>query len=268
MSSEKILFDSASGEVKKKFYILMSYDPFSALKQCLIAIPNFGSHSELDYLVSNSQQLIQELLASVQICGGNANSGHSVHSDQMLYSPKLIIYADLIHYEKQNIIDQFGKSGNLIDLYIESEMLNSVFISYGGPDEEIAHSINQYLISQNVKTWFFPDDALPGQKLHRVMSEGVLKHDRVILICSESSLQRPGVLNELERVLEREAKEGGSEILIPIAIDDYVFQDWAPARSDIAEQVRSRVICVFPKVATETEPFEIAAAKLLKALKR
>jgi hypothetical protein len=74
------------------------------------------------------------------------------------------------------------------------------------------------------------------------MHEAVNSHDRVLLLCSKESLGRPGVLNEIERVLEREAKEGGSDILIPVALDDYVFQDWASSRPDIAEQVRSRVI--------------------------
>jgi hypothetical protein len=49
-------------------------------------------------------------------------------------------------------------------------------------------------------------------------------------------------LNEIERVLEREAKEGGADILIPITLDNFVYGDWAPARADIADQVRSRVI--------------------------
>jgi hypothetical protein len=150
----------------------------------------------------------------------------------------------------------------------EPETHSSVFISYGGPDKHIAHAINDYLVAHGVKTWFFPDNALPGQKLHRVMSEGVAKHERVLLICSESSLSRTGVQNELERVLEREAREGGSEILIPVSIDKYVFSEWAPERRDLVDQVRSRVIAQFPASADRTDEFNIAAAKLLKALRK
>jgi hypothetical protein len=83
---------------------------------------------------------------------------------------------------------------------------------------------------------------LPGQKLHRVMHEQINNHDRVLLVCSEHSLSRLGVLNEIERVLEREAREGGKEILIPITLDDHVYQDWAQDRPDLAQQIRSRVI--------------------------
>lgn len=262
------LVDRATGTFEKPIHLLIAYDTDAAIKQSLIAIPNLGSHDEIGGLIRDLPKLIDELKSSVWMEGGNALTGHLVGADQMLNSPKLIIYTDALHCQRSSVIDTFGRAGNLIDLIHESEMHSSVFISYGGMDEEIARSINRYLVSHSVTTWFFPEDALPGQKLHRVMSYGVSKHDRVILICSESSLQRLGVQNELERVLERESREGGSEILIPVTIDRYVFDDWKPARSDLADQVRSRVIATFPASASDVDPFNAAAEKLLKALKR
>lgn len=56
------------------------------------------------------------------------------------------------------------------------------------------------------------------------MREGINKHDRMILICSKHSLDRPGVLNEIEEVLAREAREGGTAYLIRIRLDDYLFR--------------------------------------------
>src|SRR5690606_26194757 len=85
-------------------------------------------------------------------------------------------------------------------------------------------------------------------------------YDRVILLCSKSSLSRNGVLNEIERVLAREAKEGGSSVLIPIAIDDHVFEDWSPAKADIATQIREIII--------ETVDKDIDAAKTRKVLNK
>lgn len=35
------------------------------------------------------------------------------------------------------------------------------------------------------------------------MSDGVSEHDKVLLLCSKNPLERPGLLNELERVFER-----------------------------------------------------------------
>nr|WP_229262012.1 toll/interleukin-1 receptor domain-containing protein [Duganella guangzhouensis] len=141
-------------------------------------------------------------------------------------------------------------------------MYDTLFISYGGPDEKAAASINSYLASHGVKTWFFPKDSVPGEKLHRTMSEGINSHARVLLLCSQHSLVRPGVLNEIERVLEREAREGGGTILIPVALDDFVYQDWAPKRPDLAIQVRDRVI---PKL-TRDKAGEIDVTSLDRVL--
>jgi hypothetical protein len=77
-------------------------------------------------------------------------------------------------------------------------------------------------------------------------------------------LLRNGVLNEIERVLEREAKEGGSSVLVPIALDDFVFTEWAPSRPDLASQVRTRVILKLDATADEYS-FEDQMKKMLSA---
>lgn len=142
----------------------------------------------------------------------------------------------------------------------------SVFVSYGGPDEEIAARIVHALTKKGVKTWFFPRDAVPGEKLHRTMFNAVNEHDRILLVCSRASLDRPGVLNELERVLERESREGGSSRLLPITLDKYVFSDWAPSRPDLAQQLRDRVICDFNEAAREGWTFHEKIDLLVKAI--
>ncbi len=144
----------------------------------------------------------------------------------------------------------------------------TVFISYGGPDEATASRINDALNARGVETWFFPDDAIPGDKLHRVMYEGVNRHDRVLLLCSEHSLMRSGVMNELERVLEREAKEGGRGILLPVSIDDFVFSDRNFPRADMLAQIRSRVIADLRSSLSSVEEFEEGMEKIIKALEK
>lgn len=118
----------------------------------------------------------------------------------------------------------------------------SVAISFGVLDSKVATQLNDFLVQNGVNTWFYPEDSVPGAKLHRMMSDMINEADKVILLCSRTSLHRNGVLNELERTLEREAKEGGSAILIPIALDEYVFEEWVPEKRDLADQLRSRNI--------------------------
>ncbi|MEI9948663.1 MAG: toll/interleukin-1 receptor domain-containing protein [Pseudomonadota bacterium] len=146
-------------------------------------------------------------------------------------------------------------------------MFQSTFISYGGPDEAFARKLNDALERRGVTTFFFKEDAPAGEKLHRVMRKGVNEHDRVILVCSESSLQRRGLLNELEETLARESRDGGRAYLLPIRLDDYVINGWKPADPDVAQAVRDRVIADFREHGNPGQ-FEAEVSKLIAVLKR
>jgi hypothetical protein len=140
--------------------------------------------------------------------------------------------------------------------------LQSTFITHGGPDEAFAEKLNQALLDRGVKTFLFKKDAEPGARLSRVMHEGVREHDRVILICSRASLDRPGVLNEIQQTLNREAADGGAEYLLPIRLDDYVFKDWAPMNRQLSAEVRDRVMADF----TDPNAFMEGVERLVRAL--
>lgn len=151
-------------------------------------------------------------------------------------------------------------------------LMQSCFISYGGPDEAFAEHLHHALQAKGVRTFFFPVHAKPGQKLHRTMKNGVNEHDRVILVCSEHSLVRPGVLNEIEETLTREARQGGYECLIPIALDRFVFSDaWGVDRPDIRQAIRDRVIADFSNVwdgEVIGEKFPAQLGRLVQALRK
>ncbi|WP_437339493.1 toll/interleukin-1 receptor domain-containing protein [Sorangium sp. So ce394] len=119
-----------------------------------------------------------------------------------------------------------------------------------------------------VTTFFFPEHAEPGEKLHRMMRKGVNEHDRVILICSRHSLDRKGVLNELEEILTREARDGGASYLIPIRLDDYVFTGWKPTNADVAQAVRDRVVADFEGANEDDAKFQAGLQKLIRALRK
>lgn len=142
----------------------------------------------------------------------------------------------------------------------------SVFISYGGADEPLARSLYEQFIRSGVKTFFFPESAKYGQRLHRTMAEGVREYDRVVLVCSRHSLTQPGVLHEIEQVLVKEAEQGGTELIIPVVFDDYFFNGWAPPRDDVATQVRSRVFADFRGISSNHPAFSERFQRLLQSL--
>jgi hypothetical protein len=148
------------------------------------------------------------------------------------------------------------------------KMLQSTFISYGTPDEPFARKLYEALHRNGVTTFFFPEHAVPGKKLHRTMRDGVNQYDRVILVCSKASLTRSGVLNEIEEALTREAAEKGEAILIPITLDGYVFKGWKPPDPGTAKAVRARVVADFTGADTDQAKFDAALLRLIAALKK
>jgi hypothetical protein len=147
-------------------------------------------------------------------------------------------------------------------------MMRSTFISYGAPDEPFAKKLYEALHMNGVTTFLFSQHAEPGEKLHRMMRKGVNEYDRVVLICSKASLDRKGVLNELEETLAREARDGGETYLIPIRLDDYVFTGWKPQREDIAQAVRDRVVADFEGADKDEAKFDAALSRLLRAFRK
>lgn len=94
------------------------------------------------------------------------------------------------------------------------------------------------------------------------MRNGVNEHDRVILVCSETSLSRKGLRNEIEETLAREARDGGATYLMPVTLDDFIF-DWSDV---LAQPIRDRVVADF-RHWREPEHFTEGVVKLLKALR-
>lgn len=144
-------------------------------------------------------------------------------------------------------------------------LMQSTFISFGGPDEEFARTLHDALKRNGVTTFFFPEHAEPGEHLHRVMRRGVEDHDRVILVCSKDSLDRPGVLNEIELALAKEAELEGRSLIIPVVLDNYLFDGWAPeGREDLVKAVQRRVVADF----RDESKFDDSLQKLLRALRK
>jgi hypothetical protein len=145
--------------------------------------------------------------------------------------------------------------------------MQSTFISYGAPDEGFAARLNEALRAEGVQTYFFKDHAIPGRQAHREMFEGVNRYDRMILVCSAASLDRPGVLFEIEQAAAREAREGGTSRVIPVRIDDYLFNGWnPPGRPELRQYLIDRVCADFRGTQDDASLFAQQLGSLLRAL--
>ena len=144
-------------------------------------------------------------------------------------------------------------------------LMRSTFISYGGPDEAFARRLYEELRAHGVTTFFFPETARLGKRIGDEVHSRIQEHDRVILICSRASLDRPGVRNEIQETFDREARDGGATYLLPIRLDDYVLTGWD---DPLAPRVRDRVVGDFTGAMDDDRAFDRAMRRLLAALKK
>jgi hypothetical protein len=106
-----------------------------------------------------------------------------------------------------------------------------------------------------------------GARIGDEVYRAIQSHDRVLLVCSSDSLDRPGVINEIQETLDREARDGGATYLLPITLDDYVFDAWAAKQPTLAHRVAGRVVGDFRGTARSTRKFGAALDRVVDALK-
>jgi hypothetical protein len=154
------------------------------------------------------------------------------------------------------------------DLLRSIEMLQSTFIRFGSPDEAFARKLHEALRKNGVTTFLFPEHAVPEEKIGRTRRKCVNERDRVLLICSKSSLVRKGVLDEIGYALHREGRDGGaSYYLIPVVLDDCLSSDWAPANVAVRFlELKERIAADFRGWDTDPAKFDAGLLQLIEVL--
>jgi hypothetical protein len=145
---------------------------------------------------------------------------------------------DTLYKSKGKIPDAFlRKAGVPEDLitYLPSLMGKAVgyyacFISFTEKDDLFSERLYNDLLAKGVRCWRWKEDAKWGKTLMKSIDEAVGAYDKLVVICSEQSLQSPAVIREIERALQKEdelARQGkDDEVLFPVRLDDYIFSNW------------------------------------------
>jgi uncharacterized protein YjbI with pentapeptide repeats len=145
---------------------------------------------------------------------------------------------DTIYMSKGNIPEVFLRGAGVPeDFIVYMRSLSgrdiefySCFISFTESDDLFAQRLYNDLQEAGIRCWRWKEDAKWGKALMRSIDEAVRTYDKLIVICSEQSLNSPAVIREIERALQKEdelARHGDdSEVLFPIRLDDYIFDGW------------------------------------------
>jgi hypothetical protein len=121
-------------------------------------------------------------------------------------------------------------AGKPIDSY-------SCFISHSSEDDDFAQRLYADLRAKNVRSWKFDENAKWGEPVWGEIDTAIRHYDKLVVICSEHSLQSPPVIREIERASQKEDREH-KNVLFPIRIDDYLFDEWDhPRKADVVGKV-------------------------------
>jgi len=139
----------------------------------------------------------------------------------------------------------------------------SCFISHSSKDKGFCGRLYADLQANHVRSWYFPEDARWGEPIWGEIDRSIKVYDKLIVVCSEHSLQSIPVQREMERALSREDQEH-KNILFPIRIDNYLFECWEhPRKADVA----AKVVGDFRGWNRNAAKYDAALKKLLSALR-
>lgn len=145
---------------------------------------------------------------------------------------------DTIYKSKGNIPEVFLRRAGIPETFITfSKSLvtkaidyYSCFISFTEADDIFSERLYNDLQAAGVRCWRWKEDAKWGRTLMRSIDEAIRVYDKLVIICSEASLNSPAVIREIERALQKEddlaRRSEDSEVLFPIMLDDYIFNGW------------------------------------------
>ena len=188
-------------------------------------------------------------LSNINLSGVNLNGANF---SRALLGETIFVDADLsqvkgltdCRYSRPSILDHrtLSRSGQLPESFLRGvglpdtfidyipSLFNqplqfySCFISYSHKDEAFAERLHADLQDKGVRCWYAPEDLPIGDKIRVGIDQAIRKHDKLLLILSEHSVDSQWVESEVESALEKE-RESNKLVLFPVRIDDTVMQN-------------------------------------------
>lgn len=109
------------------------------------------------------------------------------------------------------------------ELLSETKSFYSCFISYSTKDHAFAKRLHSDVQSNGVRCWFAPEELKIGDQIRDGIDQSILKHDKLLLVLSRSSIQSQWVQQEVETALARE-RDQSRKVLFPIRLDNTVMR--------------------------------------------
>lgn len=207
-------------------------------------------------------------LSTVKNLDSCRHSGPSVIDHRTLVKsgrlPEIFLRGCGLSDEFINYIPSLFWTPNAIEFY-------SCFISYSHADKSFARRLHDTLQGRGIRCWLDEKQLLPGDVLYDQIDRGIRLWDKVLLCCSENSLEKSWwVDKEIDKALNKEReilKQRGDKVLalIPLNLDNYLFSDkWTSGKKSI---VLERLAADFTDWEKDNTKFETEFEKVVKALR-
>jgi hypothetical protein len=139
----------------------------------------------------------------------------------------------------------------------------SCFISYSHVDKSFAHRIYSDLQARGLRCWLDEHDLKLGDRILNIVNDAIRLHDKILLCCSQASLNSWWVKDEIRKAQERERAEN-RDIIIPLMVDRYLLDGW---EDGLAADLRSRLAADFTGWEHDNAKFEEQFERVVKALR-
>lgn len=147
---------------------------------------------------------------------------------------------------------------------LRSHAFYSVFISYSHADKEFAGRLHQKLEGHGIRCWLDEKNMIAGERILDAVGKAITSHERILLCCSQSSLESWWVQDEVRKVMEIERQSKAGLRIIPILLDDYLVESW---NDGLAADLRSRLGLNFKNWNSQSD-WGAGVRRLLEALKK
>ena len=137
----------------------------------------------------------------------------------------------------------------------------SCFISYSHTDKLFSHRLHDQLQARGIRCWLDEHDLKPGDRILDVVNDAIRLHDKILLRCSEASLNSWWVKDEIRKAQERERRDG-CDIIIPLLVGRYLLDGW---EDGLAADLRSRLAADFTGWEKDNSKFEEQFEWVVKA---
>ena len=161
---------------------------------------------------------------------GSLNLRGVAELESVIHLGPSTIGIDTLYKSNADISEVFLRGAGVPDdfiLYMKSlagVALNyySCFISYSYADHEFAERLYAALRGSRIRCWYAPEDLTMSRKIRGEIDEAIRFHDKLLIVLSKSSIERPWVESQVEAAFEKERQQN-RKVLFPIRIDDAVM---------------------------------------------